>query len=225
MIRRADRISGIRMPHDQGREGRIVRGRRVIHPGYGLERIVVEAHHHVAREAGVDGALVIGPQRQADRVQPEIGAAALVGYGKAIAADPDLASSDNGKADATGSDDDDAAIAGAMRPDAGDRRVMSVNDGAEGMRPQHELLERAFAADPGKPDGSMHGAQRVGAKPGFLERDAAGLFHFGKRAVDPYAQRGRAGNAGAEQASLRVLDARTAARAATVNADEQRTRL
>ena len=86
-------------------------------------------------------------------------------------------------------------------------------------------FERAFAADPGKPDGSMHRAQRVGAKPGFLERGAAGLFHFGKRAVDPEAQRGRAGNAGPEQASLRVLDARTASRAAAVNADEQRTGL
>ena len=67
----------------------------------------------------------------------------------------------------------------------------------------------------------MHGAQRVGTKPGFLERSAAGLFHFGKRAVDPYAQRSRAGNAGTEQASLRVLDARTASRAATINAEEQ----
>ena len=88
------------------------------------------------------------------------------------------------------------------------------------MRPQHELLERTFAADPGKPDGGMQRAQRVGAKPGFLERGATGLFHFGKRAVDPDAQRGRAGNAGPEHASLRVLDARTATRAATVNADE-----
>ena len=172
-----------------------------------------------------DGTLIVGPQRQTDRVQPEVGTAALVGYGKTIAANPNFASSDNGKTDATRSDDDDAAIAGAMCPDARDRRVMSVNDGAERMRPQHELLEHTFATDPGKPDGSIHGAQRVGAKPGFLECDAAGLFHFGKRAVDPYAQRGRAGNAGAEQASLRVLDACTAARAATVNADEQRIRL
>ena len=71
----------------------------------------------------------------------------------------------------------------------------------------------------------MHRAKRVGAKPGFLERGAAGLLDFGQRAVDPQAQRGRAGNAGAEQASLRVLDARTAAGAAAVDAGEQRTRL
>ena len=173
----------------------------------------------------VDGALVIGPQRQADGVQPDIGPAALVGDGKAIAADPDLASADHGKADAAGSDDDDAAIAGAMRADAGDGRVMNVNDRAERMRPLHELLERAFAADPGKPDGGMHRAQRVGAKPGFVERGAAGLHHFGQRAVDPEAQRRRAGNAGAEQASLRVLDARTASGAAAIDAGEQRTGL
>jgi hypothetical protein len=158
-------------------------------------------------------------------MQPKIGPAALVGYGKTIAADPDLASSNNGKADATRSDDDDAAISGAMRPDTGDRRVMSVNDRAEGMRPQHELLEHTFAADPSKSDGSVHGAQHIGVKSGFLERDAAGLFHFGKRAVYAYAQRRWAGNAGSKQASFRVLDARTAARSATVNSDEQRTRL
>jgi len=33
----------------------------------------------------------------------------------------------------------------------------------------------------------MHSAQRVGAKPGFSQRGAAGLFHFGKRTIDSYA--------------------------------------
>ena len=68
-------------------------------------------------------------------MQPEIGSAALVGYRKAVAADPDLASSDNGKADAAGSDDDDAAISGAVRADAGDRRIMGVNrrNGRDGV--------------------------------------------------------------------------------------------
>jgi hypothetical protein len=112
-----------------------------------------------------------------------------------------------------------------MRSDAGDRRVMSVNDGAEGMRPERELLDRTFAANPGKPDGSMQGVQRIGAKPGLLDRAAAGFFHFGKRPVDAYAQRGGAGNAGSEQVSLRILNARTAARAAAVHTDEQRTRV
>ena len=90
-IRARDRIAGIGMPHHQRREGRIVRGGRAVHPGHGLERIVVEAHHHVAREARADGAPVMGAQRQADGMQPEIGAAAFVGDRKAIAADPDLA--------------------------------------------------------------------------------------------------------------------------------------
>ena len=51
----------------------------------------------------------------------------------------------------------------------------------------YELLECAFAADPGKAYGSMHRAQRARAKPGVCDRDAAGPFHFGKRAVDSYA--------------------------------------
>jgi hypothetical protein len=161
-------------------------------------------------------------QRQANCVQAEIGPAALVGYGKAIAADPDLPSSDNSKADAARSDDNDAAIAAAMSTDAGNRRVMSIVHSAEGMRPRHELLESTLAPDAGKSDRSMHGTQRVGAKSSFVERTAAGLFYFGKRAVHPQAKRSRAGNTGSEQASLRVFDARPAACAPTVNADEQR---
>ena len=54
-MRRADRIAIVGMAHDQGREGRVVGGRRLVHPGDGLERVVAEARHHVAREAGVDG--------------------------------------------------------------------------------------------------------------------------------------------------------------------------
>jgi len=52
--------AGIGVPHHQRREGRIVGCRRLIHPGDGFERIVAEALHHLAREAGADGALVIG---------------------------------------------------------------------------------------------------------------------------------------------------------------------
>ena len=58
-------------------------------------------------------------------MQPEISAAALVGYRKAIAANPDLAPSDNRKADTAGSDDDNATISSAMRADAGDCGVMT----------------------------------------------------------------------------------------------------
>src|SRR5262245_15060562 len=100
---------------------------------------------------------------------------------------------------------------------------MCVNDRAEGMRPLFELFEQTLPADPGEPDSGMHRGQRVWAEPGFLERDAAGLLHFGKRAVDAQAQRGRPRNTGAEQGSLGVLDPRATTRAATVDADEQRT--
>jgi hypothetical protein len=110
-----------------------------------------------------------------------------------------------------------------MGTDAGDRRVMRINDRAEGMRPQHELLERAFAAYPGKADAGMHGAQRVAVKAGFLKRDTAGFFYLDKRAIDSQPQRGGAGNAAAKETPTAVLDARTAAGAATVDAGEQDT--
>src|SRR5205823_3785579 len=147
------------------------------------ERIVVETRHHVAGETAIDGAIVIGAQRQANGVQADIGAAALVGDRKAIAADSNLAPADNGKADAASADDDDAAIAGAVRADAGDGGVMNVGDRAERMRPLHQLFERALAADAGEANDGMYRAERVGAKRGFVERGAAGLFHFSQRAV------------------------------------------
>jgi hypothetical protein len=100
---------------------------------------------------------------------------------------------------------------------------MGVNNGMERMRMLREFIACTFAADPGKPDGSMDGTQRVGTKPGFFERGAAGLFHFGKRALDPYAKRCRASNAGPEQAPLCVFEACAATRAAAIDANEQRT--
>jgi hypothetical protein len=89
------------------------------------------------------------------------------------------------------------------------------------MRPPHELFERTFTANARKPNASTHRVQYVGAQAGLLERSAAGLFYFGEGAVDSDAQRGRAGNAGAKHDSVRVLNARTASRAATVDPDEQ----
>jgi hypothetical protein len=83
------------------------------------------------------------------------------------------------------------------------------------------LLEQPFASDPCKPDDSMHRAERIGAEPGFLKRDTAGLFNFGKRAVNAYAKSRRTGNAGPQQASLRVFDARAAAGAAAIDTDKQ----
>src|SRR3954469_23242303 len=101
-------------------------------------------------------------------MEPEIGPAAFVRYRKAIAPDPDLAAPDNRRTDAACSDNDDTALTGAMCADAGDGRVMGVNNGMERMRMLRELIACPFAADPGKPDGSMDGAQRVGTKPGFF---------------------------------------------------------
>ena len=161
----------------------------------------METRHHVARQITVDSAPVVSAQCQANGVQSNIGAAALVGDRKAIAANPNLASADNGKADTAGSSDDDATIAGAMRADAGDGGVIDVSDRAERMRTPHELFERAFAADAGTPDAGMDRVQGVGAKTGFIARGAAGLFYLGKRAFDAAPDRCRASHPGAEDPS------------------------
>jgi hypothetical protein len=93
------------------------------------------------------------------------------------------------------------------------------------MRPNRELLEGTPAANSREPDGGVHRAERAGMKARFLDRSVAGLFHFGKRSVYPEAKCGRTRDAGSERASVCVLDASTAARAAAVNADEQRARV
>ena len=90
---------------------------------------------------------------------------------------------------------------------------------------QHELFECALAADAGEADRSVDGTKRIGPKPGLVERGTARLLDFGQRAVDAEAQRGGARDAGAEQASCRILDAGPAAGAAAVDAGEQRPRM
>ena len=91
----ATAIAVVRVPHDEGREGRVVGRRCAIHPGHGLERVVAEARHHLAREVRRGHAPVARPQCQPDRLQAEIGAAAFIGNRKAVAADPDLAAVDH----------------------------------------------------------------------------------------------------------------------------------
>jgi hypothetical protein len=150
----------------------------------------------------------------------EIRPAALIRYRKTVAPDPELASADNGKANTARSDNDDTAISRAVRSDACNRRVMCINDRAEGMLARNKLLEHPFAPNPGQPDGSMYEAQCVRTKAGFMDCGTAGLFNFGKRAVDPNAQCRRTGNSAPKQASLRVFNARAAARAAAVNPGE-----
>ena len=64
--------------------------------------------------------------------------------------------------------------------------------------------------------------ERVSAKPGLLDRGAAGLFHLGQRPVHAEPQRGGSADAGAEHAAFGILDARAATGAAAVDAHEQR---
>src|SRR5262249_26140847 len=149
-----------RVAHHQRGESCVISRRCLVHPGDGLERVVMEALHDFARETGTDSAFVMGPQRHTDGMQSEISAAAFIRDRKTIAADPEFASSYNGEADASGSDNDNAAIASAMRADAGDGCVMNVDDRAKRMRPPFELLQQALAADAGEPDCGMHGSKR-----------------------------------------------------------------
>jgi hypothetical protein len=90
------------------------------------------------------------------------------------------------------------------------------------MRPQQELLERAFASDPRESDGRVHGSQCVGLEASIFSCGTASLLDLGQRAIDADTQRSRTGNTAAKQISLRILDARATTRAATVDTDEKR---
>src|SRR5262245_13676444 len=155
-------------------------------------------------------------------MQPKISAAAFIRDRKTIAADPEFASSYNRKADASGPDDDDAAVASAMRADTGDGCVMNVDNRAKSMRPLFELLQQALAADAGEPDCGMHGYKRVGAQAGILGGGATGFFDFGKGTIHAYTQRRRTCDPAPKQRTIATLDPRPAAGAAAVDADEER---
>ncbi len=87
----------------------------------------MEAHHHLARQTSAHSSFVIGPQCQADGLQPQVGSAAFVGYREAVAADPKLASLDDGKPDASCSNDNNATIPSGVRANTGDGRVVDVD--------------------------------------------------------------------------------------------------
>ena len=89
-------------------------------------------------------------------MQAEIGAAALVGDREPVAADPHLPSFHYRKANAARADDHDAAVVAAVCADAGDGRIIDIDDKAERMRPRHELFKRALAADPSKAHAGVH---------------------------------------------------------------------
>src|SRR3974390_2496883 len=115
-------------------------------------------------------ALVVRAQRQTNGMQSQIGAAALVGNWKTVAADAIFAAADDGVTDDAGADDDDAAVASGMGADAGDGRVVDVGYEFERMRMREKLLKRALAADAGEPDACDRLAQRIFPPPPFGPR-------------------------------------------------------
>ena len=91
------------------------------------------------------------------------------------------------------------------------------------MRPRLQRLARALAAHAGEADAAMDVGRRVSNdSPASASAARQAVSTDAMACVDAEARRGRPGDAGAEHGAVGVLDARAAARAAAVDADEER---
>jgi len=92
----------------------------------------------------------------------QIRPASFIGNRETVTANADFLPAQQRKSDAAGADDDDAAVAVAMRPDTGDWSHRSrKRTERNGMRPRIELFKHGFAADAGHADDGIHMGNRV----------------------------------------------------------------
>src|SRR5581483_1499622 len=161
-------------------------------------------------------------QRQPDRLQADIGAAAFVGDREAIAAKAKLVSVDQAHADRAGSGDNNRAVLTTMGAETGRKTIADEEHGAERLG---NVLQRLLGTPPAKPgdaDPRMQPRKVVRAHPGLFGRRLARPHDRTPGLVDAKPRRRRARGALPEQPALRIFDARATAAAAAVDTDIQR---
>src|SRR5262249_27855757 len=143
-----DRISLGGMLDDLRRECREILRQRAGHPIDDGVRVRSKFRQQRAQQRRPCDATVAGPQRAAQCLAPEPGAASFVGDGPTPAADPMLPPIELGPADAAGADHDDAAVASAMGADAGGLGIGDEYRAAVGVLMLACRLELARLAGP-----------------------------------------------------------------------------
>lgn len=119
----------------QGRENPIVGRGRPCRPVDDLAGGSVETIEHLAGQGRMRDAPVARPQGPANGAQAELGTAAFVRNGEAIAADGENPLANAPEADAAGPDDDHAPVGTGMRAEIRDGGVARKSD-----RPERELV-------------------------------------------------------------------------------------
>jgi hypothetical protein len=205
---------------DRGQRGEIAR-RGVRRPAHDGVRIGVEFLEQALQQAAPGDASVTGVQDPAHRRRAEPGAAALIRQRQPPAADPIGAAIDERPADAAGPGDDDAALAAAMRADAGGMCVGGNQRMPERQPPALCGGELQRLARTGEREAGGEVAQCMPVEPGRGEALPDCLEHCRERALGAEAQIGRAGNPFAEHRAGPVAQPRPAARPAPVDADKK----
>ncbi len=198
-----DRIVARCMLDDERREGAVVARRRGAHPAHDRVRVGLELGGDGPQQAGPGNAPIVRPQRPADRLATEPGAAALIGDREAPAADPMLPLAACRPSDSAGADDHDAAIAAAMSTDAGGVRV--------GRHQRAAKRERVLLG--GRQIGRLTGTGErkagddvvlVGEETSLCERARRRCAHGGETLVEAEPDVGRAGRALTQDGAVAV---------------------
>jgi len=128
------RITTPCMIHHHRREGGERRRVGRVHPGDDLCGRVREISEQFVRHRRVGDTSIACPQATSNRLQAEICTAALVGDRKSVATDHDGFAIDATEADASGTDDHNAAICAVVCADAGDGCIAGEGDRLERER-------------------------------------------------------------------------------------------
>ena len=214
------RVAIVGMGEDPRREAAEIAGRRGAGPDHHLLRIAVEDRQDVLGQRRHRRHALQRPDRAPERRAPDRHAAAVVGDVGAPAADIRAPSIDHGQSGRAGAEDQDGAVAPAKGAEPRDIGVGIDHQAGEGMRPSVDRLQVLGLLRAGETEAGMDAAEIGFAETGDLERLEAG----GHDAVEGgFTQAGIAGAARAlaEKSAGGIAQARAAAAAAAVDADEK----
>jgi hypothetical protein len=214
-------VAAGRVRHNHRRKGAEIPRRRRRGPAHDRVRVRRELFEHGGEQRGPWDAAIARPQDAAQRLAPEPGAAALVGHRRPPAADTMAAPRELRPADGSGAHYENAAIAAAMRADAGRARVGRDRRLAEGMRMLLRLRERGGLAGARQGKACDNPCEVAGRQPRLTQASRRGLEHRGKALLQAETDIGRAGRRFAEQLSRHGLQARPTERGTAVDAEQE----
>lgn len=182
------RIASAGMLHHERREDCVVGRRSCLHPGDDFARGIRKPFEEFFRHRAVRNAMIARPQALADRAQPEIRPAALVGNREAVATDDHRLASNPRKTDAPRTDDDDAAVPAGVGAKASNGCIACKCDRREREVMSSQTLERAAPVETGNAKTGTNRTELCRRQSGSIDGFAISLRDFGKRILEPNAR-------------------------------------